>query len=229
MDEKKADAIGHTKRMILNLLLDGSKTAGEIADKLQIQKSAIRIHLESLHAEQTVRSYFRIERLGRPKKVYELTESGRELFPRKYDMILSLLIQKIEEKEGHEYVRDVIESIADNIANDIRDKIRKSNVSNISNSLEILNVASNEIGFMSSLHKEGDSTYSLISRNCVLYNVALSHQDAICNGLHSRMIEKALDGKVNPDVQLKECIALGSSYSKHVISINNKKKNRLKA
>jgi DeoR family transcriptional regulator, suf operon transcriptional repressor len=228
MDEKKADAIGHTKRMILNLLLDGSKTAGEIADKLQIQKSAVRIHLESLQAEQTVRSYFRIERLGRPKKVYELTESGRELFPRKYDMILSLLIQKIEEKEGHEYVRDVIESIADNIANDIRDKIRKSNVSNISNSLEILNVASNEIGFMSSLHKEGDSTNSLISRNCVLYNVALSHQDAICNGLHSRMIEKALDGKVNPDVQLKECIALGSSYSKHVIAIN-KKKDRLEA
>jgi predicted ArsR family transcriptional regulator len=64
-DVKKADTIGHTKKMILNLLLDGSKTAGEIADKLQIQKSAIRIHLESLHAEQVVRSYFRIERLGR--------------------------------------------------------------------------------------------------------------------------------------------------------------------
>jgi predicted ArsR family transcriptional regulator len=93
----------------------------------------------------------------------------------------------------------------------------------------ILNSVSNDIGFMSSLHTEADGTYSLISRNCILHKVALSHQDAICNGLHSRMIEKALDGKVNPDVQLKECIALGSSYSKHVISINNKKKNRLKA
>src|ERR671922_9050 len=66
--------------MILNLLLDGSKTAGEIADKLHIQKSAIRTHLGSLQAEQTVKSYFRVERLGRgrPKKVYEITESGRE-------------------------------------------------------------------------------------------------------------------------------------------------------
>jgi DeoR family suf operon transcriptional repressor len=80
--------------MILNLLLDGSKTAGEIADKLHIQKSAIRTHLGSLQAEQTVKSYFRVERLGRPKKVYEITESGRELFPRRYDMILSLLIQE---------------------------------------------------------------------------------------------------------------------------------------
>jgi predicted ArsR family transcriptional regulator len=48
--------------------LDSSKTAGEIADKLEIQKSAVRIHLESLQLEQVVRSYFRIECLGRPKK-----------------------------------------------------------------------------------------------------------------------------------------------------------------
>jgi hypothetical protein len=37
--EKKADPFGNTKRMILNLLLDGSKTAGEIADKLRCQNS----------------------------------------------------------------------------------------------------------------------------------------------------------------------------------------------
>jgi predicted ArsR family transcriptional regulator len=36
-----------------------------------------------------------MELLGRPIKAYEITESGRELFPRKYDMVLSLLIQKL--------------------------------------------------------------------------------------------------------------------------------------
>jgi predicted ArsR family transcriptional regulator len=90
MDEKKADTVGQTKKMIVNLLLDGSKTAGEIADRLHIQKSAVRIDLESLQTEQAVKSYFRIERLGRPRKVYEITESGRELFPRSYDMVLAI-------------------------------------------------------------------------------------------------------------------------------------------
>jgi DeoR family transcriptional regulator, suf operon transcriptional repressor len=226
MDTNKEDTVGHTKRMVLNLLLDGSKTAGEIADKLQIQKSAVRIHLESLQTEQAVKSYFRIGRLGRPKRVYEVTEIGRELFPRKYDMILSLLIQKIEEKQGHEYVKNMIASIADNMANDIQDRIKKDNASgSLEKSLKILNSYSNELGFMSSLHKENDTdendtdTYTITSRNCVIHKVALSHQDAICNGLHSRIIEKALDGKVNPNVQLKECIALGDNYSKHIISI----------
>jgi DeoR family transcriptional regulator, suf operon transcriptional repressor len=221
MDTNKEDIVGHTKRMILNLLLDGSKTAGEIADKLQIQKSAVRIHLESLQTEQAVKSYFRIERLGRPKRVYEVTEIGRELFPRKYDMILSLLIQKVEEKEGNEYVKNMIASIADNMANNIQDRIKKDNASDsLEKSLKILNSYSNELGFMSSLHKENDTdTYSITSRNCIVHKVALSHQDAICNGLHSRIIEKALDGKVNPNVQLKECIALGDHYSRHIISI----------
>jgi hypothetical protein len=38
-------------------------------------------------------------------------------------MILSLLIQKIEEKEGNKYVKKVVMSIADGIAADMRYRI----------------------------------------------------------------------------------------------------------
>jgi DeoR family suf operon transcriptional repressor len=220
---KKADALGDTKELILNLLLEGSKTAGEIADQLKVQKSAIRTHLESLKAAQSVRSYSKIERLGRPRKVYELTESGRELFPRKYDLILLLILQKIESTEGHEYMKKIIESIADNMAHDIHDKIKKSS-SSLEESLSILNSVSNEMGFISSFYKENDnnssSTYSIISRNCIVHKIAIKHQDAICHGFHDRIIQKSLDGKTNAKVQLKECIALGDKYSRHIITIN---------
>jgi DeoR family suf operon transcriptional repressor len=221
---KKADTLGDTKELILNLLLEGSKTAGEIADQLKIQKSAIRTHLESLQGEQSVRSYFKIEGLGRPRKVYELTESGRELFPRKYDLILSLILQKIESTEGHEYMKKIIKSIADNMAQDIGDKIKKSS-SSLEESISILNSVSNEMGFMSSFHKEADnngsSTYSIISRNCIVHKTAIRYQDAICHGLHDRIIQKSLDGKINAKVQLKECIALGDKYSRHIITIDD--------
>ena len=220
---KRADTPSGTKELILNLLLEGSKTAGEIADKLQIQKSAIRTHLESLQAEQSVRSYFKVERLGRPRKVYELTESGRELFPRKYDLILSLILQKIESTEGHEYMKKIIESVADNIAHDIDEKIKKSS-SSLEESVRILNSISNELGFMSSLYKEDEdnnSTYSIVSSNCIVHKIAIRHQDAICHGFHDRIIQKSLDGKINAKVQLKECIALGDKYSRHVITVNN--------
>jgi predicted ArsR family transcriptional regulator len=223
---KKANTLGDTKELILNLLLESSKTAGEIADKLKIQKSAIRSHLESLQAEQSVKSYFKIEGLGRPRKVYELTESGRELFPRKYDLILSLILQEIESTKGHEYMKKIIKSIADNMAHDIHEKIKKSS-SSLEESIRILNSISNELGFMSSFYKEEEdddnnsSTYSIISRNCIVHKIATKHQDAICHGFHDRIIQKSLDGKMNAKVQLKECIALGDKYSRHIITINN--------
>ena len=230
---KKADTLGGsggntTKELILNLLLDGSKTAGELADKLKIQKSAIRTHLESLQTEQSVKSYFKIERLGRPRKVYELTESGRELFfPRRYDLVLSLVLQEIESTKGHEYMKKIVESIADNMSQDIREKIKKSS-SSLEESIKILNSASNELGFMSSFHKEADtngsssSTYSIISHNCIVHKAAIRHQDAICHGFHNRIIQKSLDGKMDAEVQLKECIALGDKYSRHIITIDDK-------
>jgi DeoR family suf operon transcriptional repressor len=210
---------GDTKKTILELLLEGPKTSGEIANKLQIQKSAVRIHLDSMQAQKAVRSYFKIVRLGRPRKIYELTEIGRELFPRRYDLILSLIVKKIEETGGREQLNKIIKSIADDIAADIRERIEKNNDSgNFEKSLKMLNSVSNELGFISSVRKEGSETYSLISRNCILHKLALEHQDAICHGLHDRIIQKTLGGKVYADVELKECIALGNNYSKHIIT-----------
>ena len=210
---------GETKQAILELLLEGSKTSGEIADKLQIQKSAVRIHLDSMQAQKVVKSYFKIVPLGRPRKIYELTESGRELFPRRYDLILSLIVKKIEEIGGGEQLRKIIRSIADDIAADIKERIEKNNGSdNFENSLKMLNSVSIEMGFVSSVSKEDNETYSLVSRNCILHKIALNNQDAICHGLHDRIIQKTLGGKVNADVELKECIALGNNYSRHIIT-----------
>jgi DeoR family suf operon transcriptional repressor len=208
-----------TKKSILELLLGGAKTSGEIANKLGIQKSAVRIHLNSLQARKTVKSYFKIAHLGRPKRMYELTESGRELFPRRYDLFLSLIIKKIEETEGREQLKKIIKSVTDDMAADIKKRIENNNASNnFEKSLKMLNSISNEMGFVSSVHKEGKDTFSLVSRNCVLHKVALSDQDAICHGFHDRIIQKTLNGKVNVDVELRECIALGDNHSRHIIT-----------
>jgi predicted ArsR family transcriptional regulator len=211
-----------TKQRILEILLEGPTSLGEITGKLQIQKSAVRVHLESLQAEKAVESHFKIERLGRPRKIYVLTENGRELFPRKYDLILSLILKKISETNGKEQAKKLIESIADDIVGNIRYEIKKSgNLGNFEESLKILNSVSNDMGFVSSITKEHDGNFSIQSKNCILHKVALDHQDVVCPGLHGRMIAKSLDGdekKPNINVELTECIALGDNSSRHIIT-----------
>jgi DeoR family transcriptional regulator, suf operon transcriptional repressor len=222
----KETILGETKGRILQLLLESPKTAAEIGDKLQIQKSAVRTHLDSMQTEQVVRSYFKIEGFGRPKRIYELTESGHELFPRKYDMILLLILKKIEELNGQEQLKKIIESITDNIADDIKDKLQKNNSSgSLEPSLKMLNSVSNEMGFVSSIIKDHNA-YSLISRNCIIHKAALNNQDAICDGFHNRMIKKTLDGELNVNVQLKDCIALGNNYCRHIITTKSGRKKK---
>lgn len=220
-DQKRLS--GATKQKIMEILLEGPRSLGEITDKLQIQKSAVRVHLQSLQSEKTVESHFKIERLGRPRKIYSLTENGRELFPRKYDLILSLILKKITETNGKEQARKIIESVADDMATNIRYEIEKNGrLDNYKESLKIFNSVSNEMGFASSITKEHDGNFSVLSKNCILYKVALNHQDVICHGLHDRMIMRSLSGgekqQPNINVELKECIALGDNFSRHAIT-----------
>ena len=182
---------GATKQKIMEILLEGPRSLGEITDKLQIQKSAVRVHLQSLQSEKAVESHFKIECLGRPRKIYSLTENGRELFPRKYDLILSLILKKITETNGKEQARKIIESVADDMATNIRYEIEKncsSSLDSFEESLKIFNSVSNEMGFASSITKEHDGNFSVLSKNCILHKVALNHEDVICHGLHDRMI-----------------------------------------
>jgi DeoR family transcriptional regulator, suf operon transcriptional repressor len=218
--EEEIGTLGETKEKILELLLDGSKSAGEVADRLQIQKSAARVHLESLQSLRAVRSKFKIEKMGRPKKVYELTEKGREFFPRKYDLFLNLVLDKIADKKGQAEVREIIESLAEDIASGIRVKINKNNhPHDLEQSLKIINDATNQMGFASSLERdEKDDSFYIQSRNCILHKVASANQDMICHGLHDKIISKALEGN-NSDarIELKECMALGNEYCRHIV------------
>src|ERR687896_2317308 len=217
--EDEIGNVGETKERILELLLGGSKSAGEVASSLQIQKSAARVHLESLQSLAAVRSKFKIEKMGRPKKVYELTEKGREFFPRKYDLFLNLLLDKIASKKGEAEAREIIESIAEDIASGIRTKIDKNNhPHDLEQSLKIINDASNQMGFASSLEREEkDNSFYIQSKNCILHKVASNNQDMICHGLHDKIISKSLAGNSDAMVELKECMALGNDYCRHFI------------
>jgi DeoR family transcriptional regulator, suf operon transcriptional repressor len=218
--QEEIGTVGETKERILELLLGGSKSAGEVAECLRIQKSAARVHLETLQSLRAVRSKFKIEKMGRPKKVYELTEKGREFFPRKYDLFLNLVLDKIAVKKGEAEAREIIESIAEDIASGIRAKIDKNNhhPHDLEQSLKIINDATNQMGFASSLEREEkDSSFYIQSKNCILHKIASNNQDMICHGLHDKIISKSLEGNSDVRIELKECMALGNEYCRHII------------
>ena len=108
-----------------------------------------------------------------------------------------MILKKITETNGKEQARKIIESVADDMATNIRYEIEKncsSSLDSFEESLKIFNSVSNEMGFASSITKEHDGNFSVLSKNCILHKVALNHQDVICHGLHDRMIMRSLSG-----------------------------------
>src|SRR6267378_1747409 len=81
--------LGPKRARILGLLLAQTRTAKETAESLKIQVSAARKHLERLRELGLVDEQFQKAEMGRPKKLYALTEKGKELFPRQYDLLLN--------------------------------------------------------------------------------------------------------------------------------------------
>ena len=89
-------------------------------------------------------------------------------------MFLNLVLDKIAGKKGEAETREIIESIAEDIASSIRANIDKNNhPHDLEQSLKIINDASNQMGFASSLERqEKDNSFYIQSKNCILHKVA---------------------------------------------------------
>src|SRR5919198_1933223 len=92
--------LGLTRTRILRHLAQGPQTAVQLAASLNIQVSATRKHLERLQAMGAVDHRFERAGPGRPKKLFVLTDEGRELFPRRYDAVLNALVSALVRDGG---------------------------------------------------------------------------------------------------------------------------------
>src|SRR5436853_7139890 len=108
--------LGPMRAQILALLLAQPRTAKDAAERLKIQVSAARKHLERLGELGLVDEQFQKAEMGRPKKIYTLREKGKEIFPRQYDMLLNETLAQLAKDKGVEYPESIMNQIADMVA-----------------------------------------------------------------------------------------------------------------
>lgn len=178
----RVEVLGPAKRRILSSLRDGAQSAGTVAAHLHIQTSAARRHLERLVHMGIVKEEFVRATRGRPKKVYALTEEGRELFPRRYDAVLDGLLGNLVAKMGPEAARRHMMDVAEALA---RTASEDSSRKRIANAVALLS----DLGFEASAERAG-RTVVITSRNCPLLRTAMSHRDLVCAGLHEELIRR---------------------------------------
>lgn len=212
-----AELLGDTRSEILKLLLQSERTVQELAKLLKLIEPGVRKHLDYLESIEIVDSTFRQEGVGRPKKVYRVTKTGRSLFPKMYDTMLSSLISELaksDEVRTNGILIKTLSSIASSLAASFN---ANHGLLPLERKIKALEQFLNELGFCSKIVVEKNGEVSILRTDCALYNVALSHPQRVCLEFDSQLIEKSLGEK--SAVRLETCMALGNAKCQHFVKL----------
>ncbi|MGB6499964.1 MAG: ArsR family transcriptional regulator [Thermoplasmata archaeon] len=203
-----------TRGKILEELAITPRTARDLAQKIGIQESAARGHLERLEGRGLVVPAFHREGVGRPRKRYTLTSSGQELFPKKYGMILDTVVDELLAREGEGYVSALFAEAGVRMARAVAQELPDS--SSMDERARHLVLALNRIGFGCTSERLPNGRYRIVRTNCVFRQSALSHPFLLCEVFDKHLTE-ALLGEAGVD--LEESIGRGGIRCTHLIPL----------
>ena len=166
-----------SREAILDMLKRrGPLTATEIAETLSLTAMAVRQHLYALQAEALVAYSAQPRPIGRPAKLWRLTEASDRFFPDAHAELTVDLIAAVREAFGAEGMdrllairtRDQIAAYGQRIGG------RRA----LAERLEALAAIRSEEGYMAEVQKAEDGAFLLIENHC-----PICHAAAACTGL----------------------------------------------
>lgn len=171
--------MGATRDLVLKILLNNQRiTIKELADEVNINPISVRHHITKLEASGLVESVEERHGVGRPRRVYFLTESGTEQFPSRYLQLSARLIEKLKTTLSPKMITDLFTNLGSEIVEDHIDM-------EILQSLEIedrLKIAKNILedeGFTVEIEYLEDGI--LIKEiSCPFPHVSMTHSEICC-------------------------------------------------
>lgn len=192
--------LNDTREAILRDLLSEDYSAIELEERLGINESAIRRHLDILEQRGYVEHYFEKANRGRPKKRYKITVEGRNVFPQRTPMLFTFLAENVRERYGEEELREMFSAVASNFAEELASDIEEDE------RLEKVVRSFHEFGFYASL-EEKDGKYVIHYENCVFGEVLEDVGDVLCD-LHEEIV-----ANVFPDYRVEKAKTLARGDS----------------
>jgi DeoR family transcriptional regulator, suf operon transcriptional repressor len=179
-----------TKRDILKLLIRQELSADSLARTLAVSPAAVRQHLDTLQALELVnRRKNEARRSSRPTFLYRLSEQGAAIFPKRYDLLLGLVVDVLLERSGATAVEEVIRAAAERLAERGRTRLRRSD--GAGRSKEIVEWLEAELAWQADLTTDGTGRRITIHQ-CPFQDVAREHP-SVC-GVFFTTLLRALEG-----------------------------------
>lgn len=105
-----------TRLEILELLLWQELSSQSLAERLNVSPAAIRQHLSTLEALGLVNRRKVITQPSRPTYLYRASPRGMRVFPKRYDLLLTQMLEILAEQTGPEGTGALVEAAARRVA-----------------------------------------------------------------------------------------------------------------
>jgi DeoR family transcriptional regulator, suf operon transcriptional repressor len=198
------------ERVLQTLLLRERCTINELAEAVDINPISVRHHIAKLEADGTVTSAEEKHGVGRPRRMYYLTEKGREQFPTRYIRLTVRLLEQLKEALPAPVVERIFEQMAKEMASNYRADFTGLTPES---RLELLRRLLNNEGFSVDVKREGDS-YIIRESNCPYFHIGQNHPE-VCS-VDQTLISTILE----VPAQKIQCLLHGDAHCTYVIPMD---------
>lgn len=161
------------ERVLQTLLFRERCTINELAEVVDINPISIRHHISRLEAEGLVTSDEERHGVGRPRRLYFLTEKGRERFPSRYIRLTLRLLEQLKESMPPTLVGQLFTQMARDLASDHKAKLEGLSLEERLNHLTQLLRAE---GFTVEWKRQGHE-YHICESNCPYFHIGQNHPE----------------------------------------------------
>ncbi len=196
------------EKVLYTLLTKQQCTINELADEVDINPISVRHHITKLQAEGLVASEEERHGVGRPRRLYFLTERGLEQFPSRYLRLTLRLLEQLKGSMPEPMVNELFSQMAKDIATDFN---AKTDSMSMEEKLDAVTSLLNQEGFTVEWEKEEDK-YLIREVSCPYFHIGQNHPE-VC-AVDQTLISTVLDV---PTEKVK-CLLNGDAHCTYVVS-----------
>lgn len=195
------------ERILQTMLLHERCTINELADAVEIGAISVRHHIVKLEADGLVQSEEERHGVGRPHRMYFLTEKGHEQFPTRYIRLTVRLLEQLKETASPDFIRALFTQMAKELASDY---LPESQPYSLQQRLELVQQILSREGFSVEIEKQGDD-YLIRQTSCPYYHVGQNHPE-VCS-----MDQTLISTLLEIPVSKVQCMLQGDTVCTYVI------------
>jgi len=206
--------MGTTRNQVLQHMLTQQRcTINDLADAVNIDPISVRHHITKLEGDGLVDSIEERHGVGRPRRLYFLTEAGMELFPGRTIHFTNELLEQLKGQLSDEAYQTLFDQMAASISDNYLSDANFENLT-LDQRLDLIRNWLTDEGYTVEVERT-ENEIVIKESSCPYYYVGRRHGE-VCT-IDKRLISKVLSA----EPERTSCLLHGDSHCTYVVPLSS--------